>query len=244
MAKRPVIGIPCTHSQDQWGTTAYGNSHTYLKAVEAAGGVPVLLPLSESKEVLEVLYGTIDGLLLAGGVDINPQNYGHEPHPHLGTTSPLQDSTEIFLTQKAVADGKPVLGICRGHQMLNVALGGTLYQDIPSELPTALDHRYSEHAKDGSVLAHDIQISEESWLAEVLEQTVIKTNSMHHQAVRDVAPGLRVVGTTSDGVVEVVESTSDHFAVGIQSHPEELWNTTEPRWQRLFKAYVDEVAKR
>jgi putative glutamine amidotransferase len=150
----------------------------------------------------------------------------------------------MYLTQKAVADGKPVLGICRGHQMLNVALGGTLYQDIPSELPESLDHRFSEHAKDGSVLAHEIQISEESWLAEVLEQTVIKTNSMHHQAVRDVAPGLRVVGTSSDGIVEVIESTNDHFAVGIQSHPEELWNTTEQRWEKLFKAYIAEVAKR
>jgi len=243
MTKRPVIGIPCTHSRDDWGTTASGNSNSYLKAIEQAGGVPLLLPLSESQAMLDQLYGLIDGQLLAGGVDINPDQYGHAHHPELGETSPLQDHSEVYLTRKAFQDGKPVLGICRGHQMLNVALGGTLYQDIPSEIPGALDHNFSAKAKDGSLLAHDIQIAEESWLAEVLEQTIIKTNTMHHQAVRDVAPGLKVVGTSSDGVVEVIQSEGDHFAVGIQSHPEELWNTSEPRWQRLFAAYVAQVAK-
>lgn len=244
MTKRPIIGIPCTHSQDSWGTLAYGNSSTYLKAIEQAGGVPLLLPLSERQDVLDRLYESIDGLLLAGGVDINPEQYQHAAHPQLGETSPLQDHSEAYLTRRAFADGKPVLGICRGHQMLNVALGGTLYQDIPSELPGSLNHNLSGESKDGSLIAHEIRIEEDSWLAEVLEQTTIPTNTMHHQAVRDVAPTLKVVGVASDGVVEVIQSTGDHFAVGIQSHPEELWNTSEPRWSKLFAAYVAEVAKR
>ena len=243
MAKRPVIGIPCHHSQTLWGDLAYGNSFSYLKAIEQAGGVPLLLPLSTDTEMLDTLFERIDGLLLAGGVDIHPQAYGHEPHPKLGGNDLLQDTTEVYLTRKAANDGKPILGICRGHQMLNVALGGTLYQDIPSEVDGALDHEESAKKEDGSWLAHTIQIDETSWLAETLGQTLIQTNTMHHQAVRDVAPTLRVAGKASDGVVEVIESTNDNFAVGIQSHPEELWSTTEPRWAQLFRAYVSEVSK-
>lgn len=243
MAKRPVIGIPCHHSKTPWGDLAYGNSFSYLNAIEQAGGVPLLLPLSADHDMLETLYERIDGLLLAGGVDIHPDAYGHEPHPKLGGNDTLQDTSEVYLTRRAAQDGKPILGICRGHQMLNVALGGTLYQDIPSEVEGALDHEYSAKQNDGSVLAHDIQIDETSWLAETLGQTIVSTNTMHHQAVRDVAPTMRVVGKASDGVVEVIESTSDNFAVGIQSHPEELWNTTAPQWARLFRAYVAEVRK-
>jgi putative glutamine amidotransferase len=243
MTKRPVIGIPCTQSRDEWGGLALGNSETYLRAIEAAGGTPLLLPLSDESGVLEGLYEIIDGLLLAGGVDIHPDAYNHPPHENLGSNNLLQDRSELYLTRRAIADGKPILGICRGHQMLNVAAGGTLYQDIPAEIPGALNHEFSADAKDGSVLAHDIQIDEESWLAETLGQTIIKTNSMHHQSVRDVAPSMRIVGKSSDGVVEVIESTNEHFAVGIQSHPEELWNTSEPQWTRLFATYVQEVAK-
>jgi len=243
MTKRPVIGIPCHHSQTLWGDLSYGNSFSYLNAIEQAGGVPLLLPLSHDTEMLDTLYERIDGLLLAGGVDIHPHAYGHEPHPKLGKNDLMQDASEVYLTRKAAQDGKPILGICRGHQMLNVALGGTLYQDIPSEVDGALDHEYSAKQNDGTVLAHTIQVDETSWLAETLGQTLIQTNTMHHQAVRDVAPTMRIVGTASDGIVEVIESTNDNFAVGIQSHPEELWHTTEPRWTRLFHAYITEVSK-
>jgi putative glutamine amidotransferase len=243
MTKRPIIGIPCTHSRDEWGGLSLGNSQTYIRAIEHAGGVPLLLPTSENREVLDGLYGVIDGLLLAGGVDIHPDAYGHAPHPKLGSNNLEQDSAEVYLTKRAAADGKPILGICRGHQMLNVALGGTLFQDIPAEIAGSLDHAYSANLKDGKVLAHEIQIGEDSWLAETLEQTIIQTNSMHHQSVRDVAPSLRVVGTTADGVVEVIESTGSNFAIGIQSHPEELWDTTETKWQKLFDAYIAEVIK-
>ena len=243
MTKRPIIGIPCRQALNEWGGFALGNSPTYLEAIEKAGGLPLLLPLSDETGVLDGLYEIIDGLLLAGGVDIHPDAYNHPAHEKLGSNNLLQDSSELYLTRRAIADGKPILGICRGHQMLNVAAGGTLYQDIPSEIENSLSHTYSSDVDDGTVLAHDIQIDEDSWLAETLGQTVIKTNSMHHQSVRDIAPNMRIVGKSSDGVVEVIESTNEHFAVGIQSHPEELWNTTEPRWAQLFTTYVQEVAK-
>src|SRR5215207_6008705 len=131
---RPVIGIPCSLYPDSWFTPANGNAISYLRALEAAGGIPALIHLTRDGEVLDAHYARCDALLFAGGEDVGPAHYGAAPHPKLGPTNPDQDEVEIALACRAVADGKPALGICRGIQLLNVALGGTLYQDIPSEI--------------------------------------------------------------------------------------------------------------
>jgi|HigsolmetaAR202D_1030399.scaffolds.fasta_scaffold00357_26 putative glutamine amidotransferase len=237
---KPIIGIPCGSTKDTpWSPPMHGHRQTYIDAVVQAGGVPFLIPLVDDEEVLRTLYNQLDGLLLAGGGDIAPSYYGEEPHENLGSVDELRDRVEIPLTRWAVADGKPVLGICRGIQMLNVALGGTLYQDIGSQLANTSDHRDSMHKEDWSYMAHGLSIDPESKLASMLGVTVFQTNSLHHQAVKDVAPGLRAVGWAPDGVIEALEGTGDQFIVGVQCHPEALQAETDPRWRGMFRAFVE-----
>jgi putative glutamine amidotransferase len=132
----------------------------------------------------------------------------------------------------------PILGICRGIQILNVALGGTLYQDIPSELPHALDHGASNEQRGMDYLAHAVALDAHSWLARQLDATELLVNTVHHQALDRVADGLRVVGSAPDGVVEAVEGTGSGFVAGVQCHPEMLWEQADPRWARMFERFV------
>src|SRR5690242_8669213 len=190
--RRPIVGIPCSIYPDSWYTPANGNAISYLRALEAAGGIPALIHLTHDEEVIDAHYARCDAILFAGGEDVGPAHYGAAPHPKLGPTNPGQDELEIALARRAVADRKPVLGICRGIQLLNVALGGTLYQDIPSEVAGALDHSESTARRDMSHLAHPIALAEDSWLAGRLDASDLIVNTLHHQALRDIAPGLRV----------------------------------------------------
>src|SRR6266545_5862072 len=238
-ARRPVIGIPCGLYPDSWYTPANGNAISYLRAIEAAGGIPSLIHLTRDAEVLDVLYCRCDALLLAGGQDVDPSFYDAEPHPQLGTTDLFQDEVEIALTRRAAADGVPILGICRGVQLLNVALGGTLYQDIPSELPAALDHNESSERRNMAHLAHPIALEAASWLAGQLDAGELVVNTLHHQALREVAAGLRVVARAPDGLIEAVEGTGAGLIVGVQCHPEELWELADRRWARVFAGFVE-----
>jgi len=244
LTRRPVIGIPCSAYPDSWYTPTNGNAISYLRAIEAAGGVPALIHLTRDAEVLDAHYRRCDGLLLAGGEDVDPAYYGAVPHPKLGQPNPFQDEIEIALTRRAAAEGKPILGICRGVQLLNVALGGTLYQDIPAELPGALDHAESITRRDMAHLAHPIDLEANSWLADRLDAGTLIVNTLHHQALRDVAPGLRVVGRATDGVIEAVEGVGPHFVLGVQCHPEELWEHADPRWARVFAGFVETACSR
>ena len=241
LIRRPIIGIPCSIYPDSWYTPANGNAISYLRALEAAGGIPALIHLTYDQEVLDAHYTRCDAILFAGGEDIGPAHYDAAPHPKLGPTNPGQDEVEIALARRAVADGMPVLGICRGIQLLNVALGGTLYQDIPSEIAGALDHSASTEQRDMSHLAHPIALAEDSWLAGRLDATDLIVNTLHHQALRDIAPGLRVIARAPDGVVEAVEGAGDSFVLGVQCHPEELWERTDPRWARMFEGFVEQA---
>jgi putative glutamine amidotransferase len=235
---RPIIGIPCSIYPDSWFTPANGNAISYLRALEAAGGIPALIHLTRDAEVLDAHYQRCDALLFAGGEDVDPSHYGAAPHPRLGKTNPEQDEVEITLARRAMAEGKPVLGICRGAQLLNVALGGTLHQDIPSEIPDALDHNESTERRDMSHLAHPIALEADSWLAECLDTAEMSVNTLHHQALKQIAPGLRVTARAPDGVVEAVEGRGAGFVLGVQCHPEELWERADPRWARMFEGFV------
>lgn len=240
---RPIIGIIAKRylwpgSANTW---VAGIGERYVRAVEGAGGIPLLIALSEDAAVLDRLYGLCAGLLFAGGGDVDPRHFGAEPHPNLGTIEPLRDEVELALARRALEDQKPMLGICRGVQLLNVALGGTLYQDIPAELAGAADHYASRNLPDRSHAAHAIELDRDSWLAERLGVEPIEVNTFHHQSLKEIAPGLRVVGRAPDGVVEAVEGTGAGFVVGVQCHPEEMWDVAEPRWARVFQGFVEQA---
>ncbi len=236
---KPYIGIPCATIRDKdWCPPAFGHRQSYIDAVVRVGGIPFLLPLVEQEDVLRALYERTDGLLLAGGGDIVPDYYGETPQAHLESLDPLRDQVEIQLTRWAVAEGKPVLGICRGVQVVNVALGGTLYQDIAAQLETTLTHDSSHALCNWTHLAHTIRLDPASRLADLLGALDLLTNSLHHQALKDIAPGLRAVGWAPDGVVEAVEGGNGQFLLGVQGHPEALEAQTDPRWQAMFQAFV------
>ncbi len=237
---RPVIGVIASrYARPSGNSTLSGIGEQYLLAVEAGGGIPLLIHLTRDAMVLQAHYQRCDGLLFAGGGDVDPAIFGQTPHPKLGTVEPLRDEVELALARRAIDDRKPVLGICRGIQLLNIALGGTLYQDIPSELPEASDHYASAQVPGRAHLAHPIVLEPGSWLAARLGTDALPGNTFHHQALRDIAQRLRVTGRAPDGVVEAVEGTGPGFVIGVQCHPEELWERADPRWAQLFIGFVE-----
>lgn len=237
---KPYIGITCGSYRDRdWCPPAQLLRKTYSDAIVAAGGVPFIIPVVEDVGVMRALYERLDGLLISGGGDIDPSQYGEEPQPGLGATDPLRDEVEIPLARWAIADGKPLLGICRGVQVINVASGGTLYQDIPSQINTQLVHDSSFTRQDWTYMAHDLELDPDSKLADIFGLTCFPTNSLHHQSVKDVGRGLRAVGWAPDGVVEAVEGDGEQFLVGVQCHPEALQGVADTRWQGLFRSFVE-----
>lgn len=236
---RPLIGITCRLAQDSsWRPEFVGVRRGYVDGVIAANGLPLLIPPQADIETLQQIYRRIDGLLLTGGADIDPALYGEERHPQLGVIEPDRDRTELLLTRWAVADGKPLLGICRGMQMLNVALGGTLYQDIGSQYTTELDHERGSHEQSWRNHDHAITLEPSSRLATLLGTTGTTVNTLHHQSLKTLADELIVVGQAPDGIVEAVEGTGDDFVLGVQCHPEELWQDVDPRWRNVFGELV------
>lgn len=221
-----------------------GYLRPYCLAVEAAGGDPVRAwprraTLRQSGDLAAFAAG-FAGLLLPGGVDVEPSRYGEAPHPELGATDAELDEVQIALARHALESGWPTLAICRGAQVLGVAAGGALFQDLPSQLPSAVVHRLGDpHPKDA--LAHQIALDPGSRLAALVGTTRLTVNSRHHQAIRDAVDSslgpLRVVGRAPDGVVEAIESSDLPFLVGVQWHPENLVrNSAEAR--ALFRAHV------
>lgn len=212
---RPRIGITCAldHRSGRISTPA-----DYARAVAAAGGLPVLLPPLPG-DPAEAL-GAIDGLLLAGGVDVDPLEFGEEPLRRSGEIQPDRDRCELPLCRAALARGVPVLGVCRGHQVLAVAAGGTLYQDLPTQVPGCLKH--SQQAPRWHP-THTVRIQPGSRLARILPLE-LRVNSFHHQAVRGVPPGWTAAAAAMDGVNEAIESLAHPFAIGVQWHPEAMWD--------------------
>lgn len=240
----PVIGITSRElpGKNAWGPRVQGQYGTYVDSVVAAGGIPLLLPMVDDPAVNDELARRIDALLVPGGEDVTPARYGAEPSPYLEATAEERDHIELDLLGRLLSAGKPVLAICRGMQLLNVHLGGTLYQHLPAEFPSEVDHRAGDVAQDIEHLSHPLTLAPDSWLARVLGPDPIPANAHHHQGVKDLAPGLRATAWTADGLVEGLEDASGRFVVGVQCHPESL-HRVEPRWTALFRAYVAEASR-
>jgi putative glutamine amidotransferase len=213
----------------------------YLEAIKRTGGEPFELDY-ERDDPSEVIHRA-EGLLLTGGGDVNPALYGEAPHETFHASEAGRDEYEVTLIRAAVDAGLPMLAICRGMQVLNVALGGTLLQDIPSMVNGAAQHSVPEPRYH---LAHEVWVAKGSRLAtlmaEKLDGDTIQVNSRHHQAVKEVAPGWEVSATAPDGVIEAIEKPGDAFRLAVQWHPENFWRTGE--FRPLFEAFVDTARAR
>ncbi len=235
---RPRIGLTatfCTHPTYDMRMAALGQR--YISAVRAAGGLPVLIPSDTPPEEAPALVNAFDGLLLTGGGDIAPERYGGHHHPAVYGLRPSRDALEIALVQEAIARRKPFFGICRGIQVLNVALGGTLYEDLATQYPHALRHR-SDAKTEREMLAHGVRLAAGSRLARLFGTERLEVNSLHHQGVRDVAPGLEATGWADDGLVEVLEVPHHPFGLAVQWHPEWLYQKY-PQHAVVFRALVE-----
>jgi putative glutamine amidotransferase len=236
---KPLIGITTRNSRDADGHPTTSLQHTYTNAVVQAGGLPVLIPSMLPEEDFLALYSRVDGILFTGGGDVSLDYFKGADHPRIGEVDNSRDVTEMSLMRTAINDGKPILGICRGAQVMNVALGGTLYTHIHDQLPGALDHDYPGDLR--RVLVHPVNVDESSRSAEIFGETLLQVNSLHHQGLKDLAPGLRAAGHSPDGLVELVELTGHPCAVAVQWHPE--WLTDQLPTRRLFKSFVDAAGR-
>ncbi len=228
LKKRPLIGVPTGREKSQrfFGLPLYIMNQTYVRTLENLGALPVMIPLQMSEVTLHGIFERLDGLFLPGGEDIDPSNYGAERHPQLGASDPERDRTELLLTRWALEVGMPVLGACRGLQIINVACGGTLYQDLHSQRPDLEKHDYFPPTYERYQITHQVAVEPDSRLAHALG-TSHEVNSMHHQGIEQLGNELRVVARAEDGLPEAVELPLLPFVVGVQWHPEELAKTDQ-----------------
>ncbi len=203
--------------------------------------MPWLIPLlPDDLSTLREIHDRLDGLFLTGGVDVDPSQYGETKQPYCGRTDLPRDHTESQLIRWALADHRPILAVCRGIQVVNVAMGGSLFQDLSAEFTHAIKHDYfpTEDHSARDFLAHSIDVSPQSRLRQLLGSTSVKVNSMHHQAIKNLAPGLKTTATAPDGVIEGVEGTNGQYLLAVQWHPEELYDRDEGM-RRLFESFIE-----
>lgn len=237
--KRPLIGCATYQKviNQKSLTEMCGLMPTYIRAITAAGGLPVLIPLELSEDVLAGIFERVDGVLIPGGGDIRPSLYGgDDSHTNLYDVDDRRDFSEFWLAQQAVKQDKPLLCICRGHQVFNVALGGTLWEDVQSQTPNSIVHDNFKLAS-GDYLAHEVRIMPNSHLSATFQTECIAVNSLHHQGVRDLAPALKATAYAPDGLVEGIEVPDHRFAVGVQWHPEKILHNQPPMLD-LFQRFV------
>lgn len=245
MSRRPVIGIPTQTLQAIDGIPeglphSWVMNRRYYHAVTAVGAVPWMIPLlHDDLTTLREIHDRLDGLLIAGGVDVDPSHFGEAPHPKLGRTDLARDVVELQLTRWALEDGMPLFGLCRGLQVLNVARGGTLWQDIAAQVPAAEKHDYfptAGYARDHH--AHTVTVAPWSILQRIYGTSTFPVNSMHHQAIYRLGEGLLASAHSPDGLIEAVETPDDHWVLGVQWHPE-MFEETDPKTRALFRDFIE-----
>lgn len=231
---KPLIGVTSSmeiNEENHFVTTDNTN------AVTQAGGIPFILPNLVKEEVIIQIANTIDGLYATGGYDIDPTLFGEEPHPNLGTIIPARDAFETLLIKKMLEMDKPVLAICRGCQILNIAVGGDMYQDIYSQLDSdLLQHQQKAPKAHGS---HFVTIMNDSLMNRLTGEEMLKVNSMHHQANRKVIDPFQISGKANDGIVEAIESKEHSFVLGLQWHPEKMVGSGDEASLKIFKGFVE-----
>jgi putative glutamine amidotransferase len=241
MTERPIIGVPTQTLEEIPGELprCWVMSQQYVNVLVAAGALPWIIPLIQSDQTtLRGIYDRLDGVFLPGGVDLDPSSYDRQ-NEGAGRTDPARDEIELTLTRWAMEDKKPLLAVCRGIQVVNVAAGGSVHQDLATQLPGAIKHDYfpkpGQYSRD--LLVHEVELTRGSRLSSLLEGSRAKVNSMHHQGINELGAGLLPSAYAPDGLVEGVESPNGHFLLGVQWHPEALVER-DPRMNRLFTAFV------
>jgi putative glutamine amidotransferase len=244
-SQRPVIGIPTQTLQAIEGIPeglppSWVMNQRYYLAATQVGAVPWMIPLIEDLATLREIYNRLDGVLLAGGVDMDPATYHEEKSPLCGVIDPPRDLVEMQLAKWALADGKPIFGICRGLQVLNVVMGGSLFQDVTAECSTAIKHDYvPTEGWSRDHLAHEISINPGSRLHSALGSNRVMVNSMHHQGIDRLGTGLAVTAVAPDGLIEAVEAPGEKYLLGVQWHPEAM---AGEHARRLLAPFVEACA--
>lgn len=239
----PIIGIPCRHDTSGLypGRPVDAQNITYSRAVLDSGGIPILIPVEVTGEKLKSLFDRVDGLLFTGGGDVDPLFYNQTPQvDNLADIQRERDEHEINLLQMAVETNKPFFAICRGIQVMNVAAGGDLWQDLATQNPHTLRHDfyYQDDQLPRNYIAHQVQVDASSLLYNIVQTDRVPVNSLHHQAIKKISPRLKASGLAEDGVVEAVEIPNHPFALGVQWHPEELY-LEQSEAKKLFDAFIN-----
>lgn len=234
--RKPVIACTMYRQDEETALPKLALTAAYVEAIMRAGGIPVLLPLGLTEADLSLLLGQVDGVLLPGGGDVHPEFYQEPLTDLIKRIDVERDRLEVAAAREAVSRKLPLLAICRGIQVLNVAMGGTLWADVPSQMPGAMQHDFDEsHARNYE--AHPVTVAPDSLLADVLGTRETAVNSLHHQGIKDLAPGLATTAVAPDGLIEAVEVSDHFFAIGVQWHPEWLAGDSEPMAQ-LFARFI------
>lgn len=236
-ASRPLIGI--TPGYDESNRMIFVKDG-YYQGIIKAGGMAAVLPLTTEQHILDEFIKRCDGFLICGGPDLDAKFYGESNMPYNGQISPYRDEMEIYIVKNAIERRKPLLGICRGIQVINAAMGGTLYQDIGAQLKGIQIVKHSQDAPKWYPF-HEIHIEKGSKVWESFSADRIRVNSFHHQAVKEVAPGFKPTSWTSDGIIESIEYDGHLFAVGVQWHPELMWEK-DAIYLKLFEDFVRRAA--
>lgn len=236
----PLIGITAGVRKDNEGNPRVMLGEVYVTAVLRAGGIPLLIPTGVKDETLDTVRARLDGIIVTGGPDIEPSIFNGEPHPAIYGIDSRRDSLELNLVRNAVEHGTPILGICRGIQVMNVALGGDLYTHIADQLPGSLRHD-TDPAHSYDYPAHEVRLEAGSRIESIVGCPTAQVNSWHHQGVHNAAPGTRATGWSPDGLIETIEVQGHPFGLGVQWHPE--WMPAVDSMQAIFRALVAAASK-
>ncbi len=233
VGEKPLIGISLGYSDKKNSV-----NNTYINSILKNGGVPYLIPVTDDVEVLRQIVAQLDGIVFTGGEDFAPAYYGKEEHEKLGEVNVTRDTYDLTLLKLATDRNIPTLGICRGLQLINVGMGGTLYQDLPAEKPSDINHRQEE---EGTVPTHSVSVVEGSVMHNIFGKKEIQVNTFHHQAIDKLAPGLKIVGWSNDSVPELIEAYPHRQILGTQFHPEIFTAAGDALMGKLFKFLVNKA---